>query len=167
MRSIFYIGFAILWVQGVCNNTAVKDKKNADTILCEPGSVQALHTLTWKHPAIDFNISLDSLKKMNGVLTVWVKEVTNPGLVPVNFKLLFSNSARQWPLTGFTLYPPDKTGVFNFNISETVKNILATGATTKNKQYSFSIMLDTTDFHKKEKVIAESLLIKVCSPVFK
>jgi hypothetical protein len=167
MRSIFYIGFAMLMVQWVCSDTSTDNKKKEESISCMPGSLQALHTLNWRQPTIHFNISLDLLKKINGILSVWVKEIKNPGLVPVNFKLLFSDSLRQWPLTGFTLYPPDKTGVFNFNISETVKNILTTGGTAKNKQYIFRIILDTAGFYKQNKAEVELLQIKVCSPVFK
>jgi hypothetical protein len=154
-------------LQGVCNDAAKGNKQKAEPVSCITGSPMVLDTFSWRRPAIEFNIPVDSLKKMNGMLSLWVKEVTNPGLVQVSFNLLFSDSHRQWPLPGFTLYPPDKTGVFNFNISETVKDILKTSGTKETRQFSFHIMLDTTDFHKNNRADAESLLIKICSPVFK
>jgi hypothetical protein len=131
-----------------------------------PGSLQTLNTLTWRQPAVDFSVTLDSLKKA-AVLNVIVKEVKNPGLVPVSFSLLFYNASRQWVLPGFTLYPSDKTGVFNFNISESVNLILKSNPVQESKSYGLRILLDTTAFNKINKLDVESLQIKICSPVFK
>ena len=161
MKISFYIGVSMLLMQGVCNERSVSEERKKEVFLCP---VVLLHTLTYSHPEAQFSITPDSLRKIQGLLSLEVKEIKNPGRVPINFKLSFSDSLNRWPLTGFTLYPADRGGVFNFNVSETIKTI----SKIRNiNALNFYVALDTTDLFKIPKIAIESLEIKICSPVFK
>lgn len=160
-----YILFAILLVQGVCNPVPQESSKVPEPVSCIPESLQALTSISWQQPAADFVIPPDTLRNRSGTLTVTVQEINNPGLVPVSFTLQFSDDKQQWPLSGFTLYPANNPGIFNFNISKTLKSMLKSRSAAQSTPYHLRIVLDTAGYYQDKQ--AEWLRIRLCGPVFK
>jgi hypothetical protein len=166
MKLILFFGIGTLLVQGMCTGVSQKRADTPQVILCM-SETQKLYDIKFSQPKLTFPLSVNTAQPLAETMSIQVVNVINPGRLPVRLQVAFSDSLQQWPAGNFTLYPPDRPGIFTLRISNVMNDLLKKSRQSGTRLCYLHITLDTSEIKKHKKPVIDSLLIKICDPVYK